>query len=204
MPYALDPSLVNETWEASQPFTLIDEGVYPASVFAVARDSNGKGNFYKLTFRINGTDFDGEDIKENYVGLQKDSIFKLHEIITALGIVGTYYDEANKRWLGTPTEEEMQGKSLFVQIEHEEFHSKKDGQFQFNEDGSPKMLNSARPTRYFKNDGSGIPAFHKTSRKAPKAPGATPQPGPVGAGAVTGGMPGATEVPSGYTAETPW
>ena len=194
---------VNEEYEHSGGFTLVDEDIYRVNIFEVAKkdkaDPNSPGGqrrWYEVTLRIDGGDFDGEDVKERYVGLQGKSLFRLYDILKALGELEKYYDAEQKRWHHIPAPEDLEGKALYVKIEHEEFQAKeKDTQKpQFNDNGTPRMLNSAKPTSYYPV-GEPKPEF-KRSLRTPAAPPAGPSAG-SGVDAVLAA--GGTEVGGGGT-----
>lgn len=204
-PIALPQDLANETWEPKDGFTLIEPGIYDATIFAVARKSNDKGNYYQVTFRIQGGDFDGEDVIEQYVGLQKDTIFRLYDILKGADLLAPYYDEANKKWIALPTDDELVGKSVYIQLDNAPFQSrdKDTKQLLFNTDGTPKMLDSTKPTRYFPR--SEPKPEYKPRRVSPGAPPA--QAGqPVQQGNVTAGAAAAQTQQGGAapSADTPW
>lgn len=223
MPYALPPEFNNQQeWEpSSNDYVLVDEGIWLASIFEVTPKSNDKGKFYQLTFRIQESAFDGEDVKISYVGLTPDTMFRIYEILKAIGTIDTYYNAEKKLWIALPTPEELQGQSLYVKVDHEAFHASKDGTYQYNEDGSARVLESARPTRFFPANepkpeyrAPGTRTVNLLGDKAKKVPYVKGQPVfaggsqsaaaqgqafPAGPGAVPTNQPGVT-----YTDETPW
>lgn len=145
---------VDISWDPSS-FTLVDEGVYKVAIFDAEKKSNSKGDFYKITERINGGDFDGEDLIEQFVGLYGNTMFRIHDILTALGEIDKYYTagEGGKggRWHAIPDPSDLEGKMLWAVVEHEEYHaqeSKEDKTPKFNDDGTPVVRESARITSY--------------------------------------------------------
>lgn len=200
-PFAL-PAGFDEPWEPSalNEFVLIDEGIYEVAIFEVTPEKNADGNFYKMVFRINGTEFDGEDVKLNFVGLYPKTIFRLYDILVAIGKISTYYDAENKRWIAIPTPDELRGSKLYGQIDHNDFPSKdkNTGIPILNPDGSQKVLTGNAITRFFPLS-EPKPEYKKSRQRTTPA---SPAAGLVGADAVLAA--GGSEVSTPYTGDTPW
>lgn len=162
---------INEEFTPTSGFTLVDEGFYKVSIFSVDTLQNKKNeDYYNIAYRIQVGEFDGEDVKDTYVGTTGKSLFKLHDILVGLGELEKYYDREKKRWFSLPEAEDLEGKKLQVRVDHEDFHSVRNGEAQYNVDGSPVMLTSAKVTGYF--DKAADPGeFKPRARKAPPAPG---------------------------------
>lgn len=205
MPFDLPAEFGNATWEPKDQFTLVDEGIYPATIFNVEKKVGDKGPFYAITFRIDGGNFDGEDVTLNYAGLTLKTIFRTYDILKAIGTVGTFYNAESKTWKALPAPEDLETKRLYIRVEHEKFHAKKEGQPQYNDDGSPRILDGARPTGFYSLD-EAEPTFKPTKKREPVAaaggnvqgqtmfPGAVAAPGQAQQNA--GGTP--------FNGETPW
>lgn len=173
------PFVVDEEFDPTT-FVNIDDGMYRARIFNIERKQKERqggiiDRFYEITVRIDGGTFDGEDVIERYVGLSGKSLFRMYEILTALGEIGAYYTPGDKsreikgKWHHLPEESDLVGKQVIIKVEDEPFQSVKEGQPQFNEDGSPKMLRSPRITSYH-NAKEPMPEFKPTQRKAPANP----------------------------------
>lgn len=196
-------------------YEIIDEGIYPASIFSVEKkqsNKNGKTKpFYKVVFRLDGGPFDGKDITDQYVGLVLDDIFRLYDLLKAVGTIENYYNAEQKKWRGIPSEDELTDKKVFVKVIHEPFHAKKDGAWQYETDGSARILNSARPGGYFTMS-EPMPEFRSPKKTVqvedgPKQTWVQGTPvykaglAPQG-GAVPGGVP--TAGGGTFGADTPW
>lgn len=180
MPIALDQEM---DYEHSGGFILVDEGFYPVYVFeATPKKHNGdpKEPYYELTYRIDGTNYDGTDLKDFFVAAYGKGIFKLYDLLVALGKLDAYYSTERKAWHHLPSPDELQGVKFWLQVEHETRQSEKDGQKQYETDGSPKMVTFARPTLMYPLS---VPEaelkFRKTIKSQPVpaagAPSSTPQ-----------------------------
>lgn len=194
-------------WDPSS-FTLVDEGVYKVAIFNVEKDSNTKGEYFKLTERINGGDFDGEDLMERFVGLYGNTLFRIHEILTALGEIDKYYTAGENgkggRWHALPDREDLEGKQLWVVVEHEDYHAqdKDTKEKRFNDDGTPLVRQSARITAYAPANGP-KPEFKSTLKPGnfPNREEYLAKNPSAGGGFGGGGFGGGA---GGQTGDTPW
>lgn len=203
------PYEVNEEYEHTGGFTLVDEGIYLANIFEVTKkqkdDSKAPGGvrrYYEVTCRIDGGIFDGEDMRDTYVGLSGKSLFKIYDITSALDELALYYDAEQKRWHHIPAPEDLEGKQLYIKVDHEQFHASKDGVLQYvagpNGEQVAKMLTSAKISAYFsaKKD----KPEYRPSRQTPAAPS-----GPVdGAANVMAGGGTPVQEQAVYNGDTPW
>lgn len=218
MPYALPDQFGDTSAEwvpQSGDYELIDEGIYPGTIFSIEKktsEKNGKIKpYYKVVTRIDGGVFDGKDVTDQYVGLVLDDIFRLYSLLQGTGQVATYYNAETKKWLGIPTEDELKGKKLYVKVIHEPFHSKKDGEWQYEQNGSARILNSARPGGYFPMS-EPMPEF-RPSKKTVSVAGGPKQTWvdgtpvyPAGAAPASGAVAGGVPTASGgtFSGDTPW
>lgn len=129
-PAELDPAF-NETWEPGSGFTLVDEGIYWANIFAVEPKTSQKdgSKSYQIEFRLVGGQYDDERIKVMHAGLYPKAIFVLHGILVGIGEIDRYYDAANRKWMALPAPDDLIGKGTWVQVQHREFAQTKNGQY---------------------------------------------------------------------------
>lgn len=194
------PAGFDEPWEPKSGFTLIPNGIYNASVFSAELLNKNNADYYKITFRIDGGDYDGEDVVLNYAGLQPKTIFRTYDILEAGGRLEHFYDAEMKKWKGLPASRDLEGIQLQVQVENEPFVSKKDGKVQYNDDGTIRVLDSARPQRFAKRGDADF-KFRPTVKPLDLSQ--------YGQGAPSvGGAPSVPPMPTGGTtgnaAEVPW
>lgn len=156
-------------------FVHITPEVYRARIRKIEQKSNDNGRYYAIELRIEGGDFDGEDIREEYIALDfPKHMFRLHDLLKALGIRDTYYTPSTVpkqpgTWKALPTADELMGKEVYINVENEPFHSKKNGVPQYDENGNPTMLDSARITIY-SSISEPKPAWVKTLKDKPLPP----------------------------------
>lgn len=158
-------------------YTFIEPGVYSARIRKVDMKTSdkGKGRYYALELRINGGDHDGDDIREEFVALDEPKLmFRLHDILKAIGTRDTYFTPSTEKgkpgqWKALPTPEELLGKDVYINVENEPFHSRKNGVPQYDENGNPTMLDSARITLYAPIGGE-KPQWVKTLKDKPLPP----------------------------------
>lgn len=154
MPEAL-PQGFNPNWKETAGFQSL-VGLHDVTVFTAEKDTSGQAPFWKLTLRIDGGPFDGEDVKENYVGLTEKTIFRLYSILKAAGVSETYYRHnadgtPGGQWIAFPTKDELEGLKLRALVRNEPWqgNDQETKQPAWNADGTPKMLDSNRVDRYY-------------------------------------------------------
>jgi len=205
VPFPLPADFDNSEWKPSGDFVVVDEGLYNASIFTAELLDFPSGKGYKITFRIDQGPFDGEDVVLQYAGLGVKTIFRIYEILKAIGTIDQFYDADLAKWKAFPAPDDMEGKFLQIQVENEPFQAreaKKDGgALKFNDDGTPKMLDSARPTRFFSN--TETVTFRPTIKKQAAAAGA---PSAGGVPSVPGVPPTAQQTSANVAATSvaPW
>jgi len=210
MPEAL-PQGFNPNWTETAGFTSL-VGLHDVTIFTAEKGSKNGADFWKLTLRIDGGAFDGEDVKENYIGLTEKTIFRLYGILKAAGVSETYYRHnadgtPGGQWIAFPSKDELEGLKLQVLVQNEPWqgNDKDSQQPSFNADGTPKMLDANRITRYYavgeKVDLASLtnPDGSLKELKPRLAPG-------VSAGAVGGGTPWTTQagVQGGAASQDVW
>ncbi len=159
MPAQLPAGFGNAEYTHSEGgnFVEVTPGIYPCSIFEAEEKTSEKGKpGLKVTFRINGGQFDGVDVVEQFAGLTADTIFRTHDILKGAGILDTYFqrdpqDEKKGRWVAVPVPSDLIGKQLQVRIEAAPTQSRdKDSKKpQFEDNGTPKMMNFNRPTGFY-------------------------------------------------------
>lgn len=158
MPAQLPAGFGNAEYTHSEGgnFTEITPGIYPCTIFEVEEKTSDKGKpGLKITFRINGGPFDGNDVIEQFAGLTADTIFRTHDILKGAGILDQFFrrdpsDEKKGTWVAVPVPADLQAKQLQVRIENAPFQGRdKDTKQPQFENGAPKMLNGNRPTGYY-------------------------------------------------------
>lgn len=141
-------------------------GIFRAAIYKIEKlNHQRKGvevQAYSVDFRINGGEFDGEDV-QTYVALYSDAIFTLQSILSAIGEIDAYYQkgegDAKGRWIALPAPEDLQGKELYIQVDNAPWQST-DRQTKVglvNPDGSPVL-----------REGNGISAFFTLAKPAPE------------------------------------
>lgn len=151
----------------SSGFTKI-RGIYRANIYKIEKLSHkrkGKGDVefpaYRIDFRINGGEFDGEDV-DTYVALYSDAIFTLQQILSAIGELETYYKKAEGdekgKWVALPAPEDLQGKELYIQVDNAPWQSTdRETKVGLRKNGEPVLM-----------EGNGISMFFTTSKPVPE------------------------------------
>lgn len=206
------------------PYTVIPEDWYPARIFKSElkyRNNNQAEPFLAITFRIQETEYDGEDVTVNFVALYGKARFNIYNIAKAIGpeFLAQYWD--GKAFTAYPSPDELQGQSLLIQVENNFLHASEKPASpggprvpKFNNDGTPKIILTNEVTDYAQGDPAPRPNFRKRLKADPALvaaqaaanPAATFGGAPSGAGAfqapadpsaVFGGQPAATAATQG-------
>lgn len=155
MPQQLPNGFGDANWKEGGSFTSM-EGLHDVTIFTAEPVNSGKGKpGFKLTMRIDGGPFDGEDLIERFAGLTADTIFRTHDVLKAAGILDNYYkrneDGKSGVWVAVPTKDEMEGLKFQVLVQNEPWQGtdRETKAPAFNEGGSPRMLDANRVTRYY-------------------------------------------------------
>lgn len=209
MPFALPENFGDATNAgAGGSYTEI-RGIFPAAIYKIEPLTHQRKGVevhaYSIDFRINGGQFDGEDV-QTYVALYSDAIFTLQSILSAIGELDTYYKKGENgekgKWVALPEASDLQGKQLYIQVDNAPWQST-DRQTKVglvNPDGSPVL-----------RDGNGISVFYAADKPAPEYRARTIKPQmakiqPSNAGgqvpSVPGGFPG--QVGAGSAAQDVW
>lgn len=234
MPYTIPEGFgdVTKSGESSGGFTEI-RGIFPASIYKVEPGSHSRNGgtvqVYNIDYRIDGGEYDGEDVKREYVGLYADAIFTLHDILVALGELDTYYKrnpdpkpgEPAGQWVALPEPADLEGKKLYIQVDNAQWQSSDRSSgvgLVHQQDDPAKGVKAGEPIL---RDGNGVSAHFSINepmpeyrprrikpnlRKQQQTLGQVPQvpggfPGQVGAGTATNDPWGAA--PQGQAAQQP-
>lgn len=154
-PQALPDGFGDANWKESSGFTSL-VGLHEATIFTAKPKTSEKGKpGFELTFRIDGGAFDGEDVVERFAGITSDTIFRTHDILKAAGVLDNYYkrnaDGNGGQWVGVPTKDELEGLKLMIAVQNQPWQGtdRETGQPSYNQDGTPRMLDSNVIARYY-------------------------------------------------------
>lgn len=206
MPHALPEGFGDANWKESSGFTSL-VGLHDATIFTAEPVKSGKGKpGYKLTFRIDGGAFDGEDVVERFAGITADTIFRTHDILKAAGVLDNYYrrneDGNGGQWIGVPTKDELEGLKVLIAVQNQPWQGtdrENNNAPAYNPDGTPRMLDSNVIARYFapgtEVDINSLP---------PQKPRYQPGEDGSGSGRQGGGFGGGFQQPQGQQGGSPW
>lgn len=168
MPTTLPQGFGDETVSGESNGSYVEiRGIFPATIYNIKPGSKAQQNGpdlhnYSIDFRIDGGDFDGEDVNA-WVGLYSKTIFTLHDILVALGELDNYYQkgegDAKGRWVALPEPADLQGKKLFIQVDNAPWQSTE------REDRDMGVVDAnGKPVL---RDGNAIVAFYPIDKPAP-------------------------------------